>query len=84
VRTTRWNRPLPVFCGSRREKAAEVTPTASGRREGQEFDAPNGHVKIDPDNLHTYLTPRIAQWLRTDRARSSMPKRSDDPNPLRR
>lgn len=29
---------------------------------GQEFDAPNGHVKIEPENLHTYLTPRIAQW----------------------
>ncbi len=29
---------------------------------GSEFDAPNGHVKIDPENLHTWLTPRIAQW----------------------
>jgi urea transport system substrate-binding protein len=29
---------------------------------GQEFDAPNGHVKIEPANLHTWLTPRIAQW----------------------
>jgi urea transport system substrate-binding protein len=29
---------------------------------GQEFNAPNGHVKIEPENLHTYLTPRIAQW----------------------
>ena len=29
---------------------------------GQTFDAPNGQVKIDPENLHTYLTPRIAQW----------------------
>lgn len=29
---------------------------------GQEFDAPNGRVKIEPENLHTYLTPRIAQW----------------------
>ena len=29
---------------------------------GQEFDAPNGHVKIEPENLHTYLTPRIAEW----------------------
>jgi urea transport system substrate-binding protein len=45
------------------EKASAVTP--DGIREGvkgQEFDAPNGHVKIDPENLHTYLTPRIAQW----------------------
>jgi urea transport system substrate-binding protein len=46
------------------EKAAEVTPVAIREAvKGQEFDAPNGHVKIDPDNLHTYLTPRIAQWL---------------------
>src|SRR6266851_4688984 len=46
------------------EKAAEMTPTAIREAvKGQEFDAPNGHVKIDPDNLHTYLTPRIAQWL---------------------
>src|SRR5258708_4236582 len=46
------------------EKAAEITPAAIREAvKGQEFDAPNGHVKIDPDNLHTYLTPRIAQWL---------------------
>jgi len=45
------------------EKATEITPTAiRDAVKGQEFDAPNGHVKIDPDNLHTYLTPRIAQW----------------------
>ncbi len=29
---------------------------------GQEFNAPNGHVKIEPANLHTWLTPRIAEW----------------------
>jgi urea transport system substrate-binding protein len=46
------------------EKATELTPVAIREAvKGQEFDAPNGHVKIDPDNLHTYLTPRIAQWL---------------------
>src|SRR5437868_24797 len=46
------------------EKAAEITPVAIREAvKGQEFDAPNGHVKIDPENLHTYLTPRIAQWL---------------------
>lgn len=45
------------------EKAAEITPAALVEAvKGQEFDAPNGHVKIDPENLHTYLTPRIAQW----------------------
>jgi len=45
------------------EKASDLTP--NGIREGvkgQEFDAPNGHVKIDPENLHAYLTPRIAEW----------------------
>ena len=45
------------------EKAGNAT--ADGIRDGvrgQEFDAPNGHVTIDPNNLHTYLTPRIAQW----------------------
>ncbi len=45
------------------EKAGKATPDAirEGVR-GQEFDAPNGHVKIEPENLHTWLTPRIAQW----------------------
>ena len=46
------------------EKAGEATPEAIREGvKGQEFDAPNGHVKIDPANLHTYLTPRIAEWL---------------------
>jgi len=29
---------------------------------GQEFDAPDGRVRVDPENLHTWFTPRIAQW----------------------
>ncbi len=29
---------------------------------GQEMDAANGHVRIAPENLHTYMTPRISQW----------------------
>lgn len=45
------------------EKASAITPEAIREGvKGQEFDAPNGHVKIDAENLHTYLTPRIAQW----------------------
>jgi urea transport system substrate-binding protein len=45
------------------EKAKQVTPDAIREAvRGQEFDAPNGHVKIEPNNLHTWLTPRIAQW----------------------
>jgi urea transport system substrate-binding protein len=46
------------------EKASAITPTAiRDAVKGQEFDAPNGHVKIEPENLHAWLTPRIAQWL---------------------
>lgn len=45
------------------EAAAELTPEALVEAvKGQQFDAPNGHVTIDPENLHTYLTPRIAEW----------------------
>lgn len=45
------------------EKAGKWTTDAIREGiKGQEFDAPNGHVTIDPENLHTYLTPRIAQW----------------------
>jgi len=29
---------------------------------GQEFDAPDGRVRVDPENLHTWFTPRIALW----------------------
>ncbi len=45
------------------EKAGEATPEAIREGvKGQTFEAPNGTVTIDPDNLHAYLTPRIAQW----------------------
>ncbi|EAQ01513.1 hypothetical protein OB2597_01452 [Pseudooceanicola batsensis HTCC2597] len=45
------------------EKAGEATPDAIREAiKGQTFDAPNGKVTVDPENLHTYLTPRIAQW----------------------
>ncbi|RST48257.1 ABC transporter substrate-binding protein [Variovorax sp. MHTC-1] len=29
---------------------------------GQTFDAPGGRVRIDPDSLHAWVTPRIGQW----------------------
>lgn len=29
---------------------------------GQSFAAPNGDVYVEPENLHTALTPRIARW----------------------
>ena len=46
------------------EKAGgEATPAAIREGvKGQVFEAPNGTVTIDPENLHAYLTPRIAQW----------------------
>ncbi len=45
-------------------KAGEATPAAIREGiKGQEMEAPNGHVKIEPENLHCYLTPRIAEWL---------------------
>jgi urea transport system substrate-binding protein len=45
------------------EKAGEATPDAIREGvKGQVFEAPNGKVTIEPENLHTYLTPRIAQW----------------------
>ena len=48
------------------DKAGEATPSAIREGiKGQEMDAPNGHVKIEPENLHTYLTPRIAEWSDT-------------------
>lgn len=45
------------------EKAGEATPEAIlAAIGGQELDSPAGHVKIDPESQHIYLTPRIAQW----------------------
>ncbi|MFT4190050.1 MAG: transporter substrate-binding domain-containing protein [Comamonas sp.] len=29
---------------------------------GQTYAAPGGQVRIEPENLHTWLTPRIGQW----------------------
>ena len=29
---------------------------------GQTYDWPGGGVKVEAENLHTWLTPRIAQW----------------------
>lgn len=45
------------------EAAGEATPDAIREAvKGQTFDAPNGRVTIEPENLHAYLTPRISQW----------------------
>ena len=40
----------------------ELTPPAIREASwGQEFKAPEGLVKVDPDNSHTYLWPKIGQ-----------------------
>ena len=45
------------------EQAKEAAPIPiRNALAGQAFDAPGGHVKIEPENLHTWLTPRIAEW----------------------
>lgn len=45
------------------EKAGDISADAVREGiKGQVFEAPNGTVTVDPENLHTYLTPRIAQW----------------------
>ncbi|MDA0266722.1 MAG: ABC transporter substrate-binding protein [Cyanobacteria bacterium] len=38
------------------------TETLREATRGQEFNAPQGRVKIDPDNYHTYLYSRIGKW----------------------
>lgn len=44
------------------EKAGDVSPEAVvANVGGLSFDAPQGKVTIDPENLHTYLTPRIGK-----------------------
>ncbi|MCX8568407.1 transporter substrate-binding domain-containing protein [Aminobacter sp. MET-1] len=44
------------------EKAGELAPDAIVKSVGGlSFDAPQGKVTIDPDNLHSYLTPRIGK-----------------------
>jgi urea transport system substrate-binding protein len=39
-----------------------TTETLREATRGQEFNAPQGKVKIDSDNYHTYLYSRIAKW----------------------
>jgi urea transport system substrate-binding protein len=54
-----------VYLWKQAVEAAGGELTTEAIREGvkgQVFDAPNGKVTVDAQNLHTYLTPRIAQW----------------------
>ncbi len=45
------------------EEGGEInTETLREATRGQVFNAPQGPVKIDPDNYHTYLYSRIGKW----------------------
>ena len=45
------------------EAAGEVDPlSVREAAKGQEVDAPEGRVRIEPENLHCWLTPRIGVW----------------------
>ncbi len=45
------------------EKAKDTSPNAVREAvRGQTFLSPGGMVKVEPENLHTWLTPRIAEW----------------------
>ncbi len=45
------------------EAAGEVDPlSVREASKGQEVDAPEGRVRIEPENLHCWLTPRIGVW----------------------
>jgi urea transport system substrate-binding protein len=42
--------------------AGDITPpTIAEAVKGEEMIAPQGRVRIEPENLHTYLWPKIAQ-----------------------
>lgn len=54
-----WKQAVEKVLGS----GEELTPMAIHEAtRGMEFNAPGGPVKIHPENMHTYLNPRIAQW----------------------
>ena len=44
------------------EKPGTRLPSSSAPASVSRKAAPGGMVKIEPQNLHTWLTPRIAQW----------------------
>lgn len=53
-----------VFLWKQAVEAGKSTSADSIRARigGQTFDAPGGKVRIDPDSLHAWVTPRIGQW----------------------
>lgn len=54
-----WKQAVEKVLGA----GEKLTPMAIHEAtKNQEFNAPGGPVKIHPENMHTYLNPRIAQW----------------------
>lgn len=52
---------LHMAAAAMRQTGSDRTQLLRAAMLGQEFDAPQGRVRIDPDNNHTYLWPRIAR-----------------------
>lgn len=49
---------------------SDLTPTKIRNASlGQEVHAPQGLVKLDPENQHTYLWPKIGQWQKSGQAK---------------
>jgi len=53
-----------VFLWKQAVEAGKATTADAIRANigGQSFDAPGGKVRIDPESLHAWVTPRIGQW----------------------
>ena len=53
-----------VFLWKQADEAGKATTADAIRAHisGQSFDAPGGKVRIDPESLHAWVTPRIGQW----------------------
>ena len=52
---------LHMAAAAMRQTGSDHTQLLRAAMLGQEFDAPQGRVRIDPDNGHTYLWPRIGR-----------------------
>ncbi len=53
-----------VFLWKQAVEAGKATTADAIRAHigGQSYDAPGGKVRIDPESLHAWVTPRIGQW----------------------
>jgi len=56
-----------MFAQALKRAGTQDTETLRKALLGAEFDAPQGTVRIDPDNSHTYLHTRIAKVDREGR-----------------